>query len=51
MQYVMSEKGKEKLLFEGFTYVKEKNLAKVVSFSLRIFIFKILHNTTSEQIQ
>ena len=33
MEYVKSEKGKEKLLFEGFVYVKQKNLAKgVVSF-------------------
>jgi hypothetical protein len=29
----MSEKGQEKLLLEGFVYVKQKNLAKgVVSF-------------------
>ena len=33
MKYVKSEKGKEKFLFEGFVYVKQKNLAKgVVSF-------------------
>ena len=25
MEYVKSEKGKEKLLFEGFVYVKQKN--------------------------
>ena len=30
MEYVKSEKGKEKLLFEGFVYVKQKNLAKRV---------------------
>ena len=33
MEYVKSEKGKEKLLFEGFVYEKQKNLANgVVSF-------------------
>ena len=36
MEYVKSEKGKEKLLFEGFVYVKQKNLAKgVVSFECK----------------
>ena len=31
MEYVKSEKGKEKLLFEGFVYVKQNNLAKGVA--------------------
>ena len=35
MEYVKSERGKEKLLFEGFVYVKQKNLTKeVVSFEI-----------------